>query len=75
MVVLVHRYNADRLFAALGGCDDLIAGRASWGKHPVVISYAINLVVDIDGEGNTVETLVADTTPEATRMIRLAHGL
>ncbi len=42
---------------------------------PVVISYAINLVVDIDGEGNTVETLVADTTPEATRMIRLAHGL
>lgn len=44
-------------------------------RLPVVVSHTVDLVVDIDGEGNAIQTLVTDATSETSRVVRLAHGL
>lgn len=44
-------------------------------KHPVIVVNAIYFIVDIDCEWHPVQTLITDATSEATRMVRLAHGL
>ena len=36
---------------------------------------AIDLVVEVDGEGLSVQTLVAHAASETTRMVSVAHGL
>lgn len=61
--------------AYLNRRDSLPAGRAFGREHSVIIVHAVNLVVNVDCEGNAIETLVAHATPKATWMIRLAHRL
>lgn len=46
-----------------------------WRVHTVIVVDAIDLVVHINCEWNAVEALVADTTAEASRMIRFSHRL
>ena len=36
---------------------------------------AVDLVVEVDGEGDAVEAVVADAAPEAAGMVVIAHGL
>ena len=36
---------------------------------------AVDLVVEVDGEGDAVEALVAHAAPEAAGVVRLAHRL
>ena len=36
---------------------------------------AIDLVVEVDGEGDAVQALVAHAAAEAAGVVRLAHGL
>lgn len=42
---------------------------------PVIIVDTVNLVVNVNREGNTVKALVAHAAPETARVVRLAHGL
>jgi uncharacterized alkaline shock family protein YloU len=39
----------------------------------MIIVDTVDLVVDIDREGNTVETIVAHAAAEASGVVRLAH--
>lgn len=54
---------------------------ASPTPHPqgadslVVVSDAIHLVGEVHGEGDAVQTLVANDAPEAARVIGLPHSL
>jgi len=41
----------------------------------VIIVDAVDLIVDIDRERNTVQAFIAHATPEAARMIGFAHRL
>lgn len=75
MEVFVHRDYPDRLLSPLNWRDSLSTRRALGRKHSVVIVYTIDLIVDVDREGHAVEAFVAHATPEAARVIRLAHGL
>ena len=36
---------------------------------------AVNLIVEVDSEGYSVETLITDTTSKASGVIVIAHGL
>lgn len=42
---------------------------------PVVIGHTIDFVVDVDGEWYTIQAFVTNATTEASRMVRLPHGL
>ena len=42
---------------------------------PVVVVDAVDLVVDVDGEGHAVQALVTDAAAEAARVVGLAHGV
>lgn len=41
----------------------------------MIIIDAVNLIINVDSERNAIQTFVAHTTPETTRMVRFAHGL
>lgn len=41
----------------------------------MVVGDAVNLMIHVDSEGNTVQAFVADAASETTRMIGLPHGL
>jgi len=41
----------------------------------VVIIYTVNLIVNVDSEGDAIQTFVAHTAAEAARMVRLPHRL
>lgn len=51
------------------------AGGALGREHAMVIVDAVDLVVDVDGERDAVQALVAHAAPETTRMVGLPHGL
>lgn len=44
-------------------------------RLPVVVCHTVDLVVHIDGEGYTIQALIADATSETPWVVRLAHGL
>ena len=45
------------------------------GFWPVVVRHTVDFVVNIDGEGDTIQTLIADTTSETAGVVGLAHSL
>lgn len=51
----------------------LFASSALRREQMMIIVDAINLVVNINREGNTIEAFIADTTAETSGVIRLAH--
>ena len=55
--------------------DGLVAGGALGREDPVEVVDAVDLVVEVDGEGDAVEALLAHAAPEATGVERLAHRL
>ena len=59
----------------LDGSDGLVAGGALGREDPVEVVDAVDLVVEVDGEGDAVEALVAHAAPEAAGVVRLAHRL
>ena len=59
----------------LDGSDGLVAGGALGREDPVEVVDAVDLVVEVDGEGDAVEALVAHAAPEAAGVERLAHRL
>ena len=59
----------------LDGSDGLVAGGALGREDPVKVVDAVDLVVEVDGEGDAVEALVAHAAPEAAGVVRLAHRL
>lgn len=44
-------------------------------EHSMVVVDAVDLIVNVYCERDSVETLVADTATETTRVVRLAHRL
>ena len=36
---------------------------------------AIDLIIEVDGEGDAIEAIVAHATPEAAGVVIIAHGL
>lgn len=61
--------------AYLNWRDSISTRRALRREHCVVISYTIDLIVNVDRESNAIETVVAHATPKAARMIWFTHGL
>ena len=59
----------------LDGSDGLVAGGALGREDPVEVVDAVDLVVKVNGEGNSVQALIANRTSEATRMVRVPHRL
>lgn len=58
------------------GIDITFATASTFGrKHAVIVVDAIDLVVSVHSEWHSVQAFVADAAPEASRMVRLAHGL
>ena len=55
--------------------DSFTTGSTFWCEHSVVIVYAIDFIINIHGEGNTVKTFVANATSKASWMIGLPHCL
>ena len=41
----------------------------------MIVLHAVDLVLDVDGEGHAVETLVTATAAETARVVGLAHRL
>jgi hypothetical protein len=41
----------------------------------VKVVDAIDLIIEVDGEGDAVEAIVADAAPEAAGVVIIAHGL
>jgi len=71
--VFFHRHHSNRLLGPLDGSDGLVAGGALWREDPVKVVDAVDLVVEVDGEGDSVEALVAHAAPEAAGVVRLAR--
>lgn len=69
---LPHRKNKT---AYLDRSDSFSTGSTLRSEHSVIIVDTVNLIVNVNSEGNTVETLVADATSKAPWMIGLPHGL
>lgn len=41
----------------------------------MIVGDAVDLVVYVDGEGDSIQAVIAHTTSEAARVIGLPHGL
>ena len=75
MEIFLHSNNSDSLFSALNWSDSVSTTRALGSEDPVEVIDAVDLVVEVDGEGDAVEALVAHAAPEAAGVVRLAHRL
>lgn len=80
-------YNAPlhAILLLLLGCGKLVAATSptfsfpsmdpqphgSWVSLLVVVPDAVDLVLGVDGEGHPIQTLIADNTAEAARVVRL----
>ena len=73
--VLLHGDDSDGVRRSLHGSDSVPAGGALGGENFVKVVDAVDLVVKVDGEGNSVQALIANRTSEATRMVRVPHRL
>ena len=75
MEVFLHGNHSYGFLGALHRRDSLTTGGALGGKDPMEVVDAVDLVVKVDGEGNTVKALVADAAAETTRVERFADRL
>ena len=73
--VFLHGNHSYGFLGALHRRDSLTTGGALGGKYPMEVVDAVDLVVEVDGEGDAVEALVAHAAPEAAGVVRLAHRL
>ena len=71
----LHGHHPDRLFRPLHGRDPVPARRALGREDPVEVVDAVDLVVEVDGEGDPVETVVADAAAETAGVVGLTHSL
>ncbi len=73
--VLLHGHDAHGLVGAVDGRDGVAAGGALGREDAVEVVDAVDLVVEVHGEGHAVQALVAHAAAEAAGMVRLPHGL
>ena len=73
--VFLHGNHSYGFLGALHRRDSLTTGGALGGKYPMEVVDAVDLVVKVHGEGNTVKALVANAAAETTRVERLADRL
>ena len=73
--IFLHSNNSDSLFSALNWSDSVSTTRALGSEDPVEVIDAVDLVVEVDSEGDTIKTLIADAAAEAARVECFANGL
>ena len=73
--VLLHSDDSDSVRRSLHGSDSVPTGGAFGSENFVKVVDAVDLVVKVNGEGNSVQALIANGTSEATRMVRVPHRL
>ena len=75
MEVFLHGDHSHRFFSALHRCDALTTGGTLWGKNPMEVVDTVDLVVEVNGERDTIEAFIADAAAEASRMEGFSDGL
>lgn len=72
MIVFVHGNHTDGLVRSLRGQNGLAAGGTLWSQDSVVVFDAVDPVLCVHGEGDSIQALIADDTAEAAGVVRLA---
>ena len=75
MEILLHGDHPHRLLCPLHRRDALSTAGTLGGEDAVEVVDAVDLVVEVDREGDAVKTVVADTAAEAAGMVGLADSL
>jgi len=75
MKVFFHSYHSDSLVGALDWSNTGVANIANRSKNSMKVINAIDLVVEVNSEWNSIKTFIAHTTAKAPWMIKLTHRL
>ena len=75
MEILLHGDHSHRLLCSLHRRDALSTAGTLGGEDAVEVVDAVDLVVEVDREGDAVKTVIADAATEAAGMVGLTYGL
>lgn len=75
MEVFVHGHHPHSLLGTLYWGYSLATCCTLGRIHSVIVGDAVDLVVYVDGEGDSIQAVIAHTASEAARVIGLPHGL
>ena len=75
MEVLLHGHNSDSLLRSLHWSDAFTTAGTLGSEDAVEVIDAVDLVVEVYREGDTVQTIIADAAAEAARVVSLANSL
>ena len=73
--VLLHGDYSDCLLSALHWGDALTTGSTLGSKDSMKVIDTVDLVVEVNSEGNSIKTVITDAASEAARMICLPDCL
>ena len=73
--ILLHGNNSNRLLRPLHRRDTVSARGTFWRENTMEVVDAVDLVVKVDSERDTVQAFVTDTTTETAGMVGFSHSL
>ena len=72
---IYQKKHATEWCSKCGGTSDVGAKKRNNFLLPVVVGHTVDFMIDVNSKWNPVQAFIANTATEASRMIRLSHGL